>query len=514
MKAILVIALMLSLSMIPGAFADYKAMTRAYDAYTPPGFSLEADLGIDQPESPMPGHPGLPDNRELETFISRLKTDRENQLRGLDIPFLAPVPADIMPELKQIAKDRDRLAARLKSGLVLRDLEIFTALRNPNILAAQKKVSAEIQSFNQVLDLETSLEQFSAFTEGLALKAGPLNMKGAVRLKHPFPGVGALKGQVVDHQVDILNQQRVIALKNAVTSARTEFWEYIHVRAAREITRETMAALERLKGIATALYEAGKTSFQDVIKINIRMAALSEDLVTLERREETIRIRILELMNMPQDFALGPPRTDAPDKPFPPPAELVALGLTHNQGLNILKATIQKTKKMIWIAESMVLPDYALNFALNEDEAINTTGTGAPKPAFPVKRMAAMKNGLPARPWYGIDDPWLRSIKEKLIGLKHRLAGAEKRTARKIQDAWFAMDKANRERLLYERRILDLSASALRVSTSEYESGAVPFSQAIGSYMDWLNIRLGISEKHTRFKISIAELERLTGKTL
>ena len=514
MKTIPAVVLILWLFVAPVVLADYKALTQAYDTYTPPDFGVETAPDPAPPGHQPPGRPETPGSREMAALINRLKADWETRLSPESpFPFLAPLPDRKRSVLIQAATDRDKLADQLRSELVLKDLEVFTVVRNPDILAARKRLQAEIQSFNQVLDLETSLEQFSAFTESLAPGAGPLNMQGAIRLKHPYPGAGALKGQVIHHQVKIVNQQLEVALKKTVTNVRTAFHQYHYIHTAQDITRETLAALERLKAVADALYKSGKTSFQDVIKINIRMAVLSEDLVSLERREKNIRIRILELLDMPQDLLLGRPAAVHPYTPIDPPAALAALGQLHNQELNILRESIKKTRKMIQMAESMILQDYSFNHALNEDQAINTTGSGASKPAFPVKRMTAMGNGLPARPWYGIDDPWLKSTKKRLKSLEHRLAGTENKTRRMIRDAWFSMDKADRERRLFEQRIFDLSTSALRVSTSEYESGAIPFSQAIGSYTDWLNVRLRIAETQTDLEISIARLEQLIGRS-
>ena len=56
-----------------------------------------------------------------------------------------------------------------------------------------------------------------------------------------------------------------------------------------------------------------------------------------------------------------------------------------------------------------------------------------------------------------------------------------------------------------------MSKSALDVSTREYESGSIPFSQAIGSYTDWLKIKLTIAKKKTDLGISIADLEKIIG---
>jgi hypothetical protein len=52
------------------------------------------------------------------------------------------------------------------------------------------------------------------------------------------------------------------------------------------------------------------------------------------------------------------------------------------------------------------------------------------------------------------------------------------------------------------------------VSTREYETGSIPFSQAIGSYTDWLKAKLAIAQKTKDLGISFTALETVVGKKL
>lgn len=166
---------------------------------------------------------------------------------------------------------------------------------------------------------------------------------------------------------------------------------------------------------------------------------------------------------------------------------------------------------MIEMAESMVQQPFTLNLSTYEDEAINTTGTGASKPSFPEKTMASMKTGSPLKPWFGVDAPWLNQTKQNFLSLKQNLVKEENAADRMVMQAWFLVDKDKRELDLYKNRILSLSRSALDVSTRGYEAGSISFSQAIGSYTYWLKVKLTIAKKQTELGSSIANLEKVIG---
>ena len=164
---------------------------------------------------------------------------------------------------------------------------------------------------------------------------------------------------------------------------------------------------------------------------------------------------------------------------------------------------------------SMTVPkdDLWVKLSPYENDAVNT-GTGAPRTAFPEKTMAAMKNNQPKKSWYGQDEPWLNQTRQTLSSLKQTRTKEEKTTDRMVHGAWFMVDKNRRELSLYEKKILPLSKAALDVSDREYESGSIPFSQAIDSYTFWLGVKLTIARKKSGLGSSIAALEQVMGKSL
>ena len=136
----------------------------------------------------------------------------------------------------------------------------------------RSKVMAEIQSFDQVMGLDDTLRQYTAFTKGINNKAGPLKSKDSIKMTYPSPGLTALKGRIVKNQVALQMEKMKIVSRQVITDVEKAYWEVVFVGKSTQITHETLAAFSRLKDVATILYRSGKTSFQDVIKINIKIS--------------------------------------------------------------------------------------------------------------------------------------------------------------------------------------------------------------------------------------------------
>jgi len=165
------------------------------------------------------------------------------------------------------------------------------------------------------------------------------------------------------------------------------------------------------------------------------------------------------------------------------------------------------------LAETMVLQPFTLNLSFYNNNAVASVGSGAKKKTFPGKTMASMKNNYPSKPWYAINDPWLAQIRLKLSSLKQTLIKEENKTLTLVQEGWYNIDKNLRELKLYRSRILPMAKSALDVASKGYESDSLPFAEVIDSYTYWLNVKLIIAKKLKNLGISIAKLERVTGKS-
>jgi outer membrane protein TolC len=171
-------------------------------------------------------------------------------------------------------------------------------------------------------------------------------------------------------------------------------------------------------------------------------------------------------------------------------------------------------ERMIEMAETMVLPPFTLNLSIYEDQAIATVGSQAPNPSFAVSTPASMGAGLPKMPWFGTNDAFLRQTRQKLAALRQEVINAEADSINQVRLRWFELDRAMREKRLYQKTVVNLSQAALDVSTRGYESGKVSFADTIASYANWLKSNLTLERKRSDVGIAWAELEKTVGTPL
>jgi outer membrane protein TolC len=418
------------------------------------------------------------------------------------------------------AIEAGQIPAALAGDFTLATLEAVVYTRNKMIASARKRAEAALESFSQIENLDLLLLRYSAYTASSMNKVGPMKGKEPTAMYSPSPGLTALKGEVVAAGADAARHKFEATVRDVITMARTLYWNLLYIDSALKIRRETLELLKRMERVALTRYEAGKTGFQNVIKIRIRRTTLEETLETLAQKELTLKAKVAQLAALPQASDVGAPFDALADRGQPWHGEpaalptLQTLALTHLQELNALRSSIAKMAAMIEMGEKMAVPAFDLGLSRFEDEAAMQVGTQAMKPTFATKTTASTGAGAPKKPWYATGESYLSEARTKLSASRLMLADAETRAGAAVLERWYLLDGAKRDWALFESSTVGLARAAFDVSLKGYEAGRVSFVDLIDSYNGWLSALLGRTRKFCDSGIAWAELEKTVGRQL
>ena len=513
-----IISLLASAAIVAGgsALAGYSELSKEVRDYQPPALYRAQSA----PVPVQTGAPSAPDDFDLQ--ILKLRELKGRWEKALSEPaneenFLVPDPSRI-ERLKDAANDNAAAEKILADGFVLRDLETLAVLRNPGVASKERDLRAALEGYSQVENLDTILRRYSAFTASLMTGIGPMDSPDAmIRSRFPFPGVLALKGEIVTQEARAARENLEAARRNAVTSVRKTYFELIYVRGARDTTGLMLDLLDNLKSTASSRYQAGMTSFQDVLKIGIEREKMREELRTLDEEKKNMESMIREALALPPSVRIGLPSVDNVAVTVPAIEDLQAQSLDKRQELRAMRAMIGKMERMLAMQETMIHPGLSLNLSQYERDEVSRVGAGGmggEKENFPTTTVASVGEGLPKTPMYGSQEAYLRELRQRIEGLKNDLRMEEASTLLGVRTAWFALDKAKREASLYGDRVITLSRSALETSTQGYSAGKVMFADVIESYRGWLESNLALARSHADVGVAWAQLESAVGKSI
>jgi outer membrane protein TolC len=497
---------------VDSAFGGYRELRDALEGYRPPDY-LFADAAA-APAAALTHRDDVKAFAAERDRITALKARWENVLQAPPKASIFYWPqAQVLDALGSAGTNLRASQRALRPTFSLATLEALTLLRNPGVKAAENRVRATLEQFGQVTTVNEILRQYTAFTEGIMTGVGPMKGKEPAAMTFPFPGVMALQGQVVTQDVLASMEELEMARRDAITAARQSHWRLWFTRQTQAVTAKTVDLLKDLESVAKTRYEAGNTSFQDVIKIQVKREILEEELRTLQEKRRNIEAELRELLYLPPDVQIGRPQVRLGTAKLPSLETLYHTALERRQELRHLRTRIGKMERMIEMAETMMLPSFSLGFSSYKDEAITQVGSTAKQPTFATSTTASTGAGLPIRPWFGAADAYLRELRQRRHALAEELKAAEAATITMVRKSWFALDQAQREQQLYQHHVSPLSQAALDVSTSGYESGNVSFADVIASYTLWLDTNLMLANRHSAYGISLAELEQAVGRS-
>ncbi len=482
---------------LSGEMADYR----------PPPMALV----VPGSSPPAPSAAAADDFTRQVDQMERTKRSWESALRtpGDEPRFLAPSPARLAG-LERAAVEVEAAARALADGFSLETLEILALLRSPGVASAEERFRAALESYSQVANLDEILRQYAAFTASLMPGVGPMAGESPA-MAFPFPGVLALKGEIVNREVRMAREDLEKARRTAVTDARKVYWELLYNRRAREITADTLVLLGQLEDSARARYEVGRGPLQDMIRPQVEAQKMREELRTMAAEKENLDAAVRRAVDLPATIPIGRPARGEPRRGLPSVEALTALAVERNQALRRMRQETARMELMIEMAETEIYPGFSLGLSAYVNKPAVQAGTMRMEEPFAASTTASEGAGLPKNAWYGTGDAYLREARKVLSSMRRQLADMERETALMVREGWFAVDRALREEALYAGRLSEFYALAADAAARSYETGAMPIRDAVEFTVGRLDTARSAERRMADLGIAMAALESIVG---
>jgi len=385
----------------------------------------------------------------------------------------------------------------------LRELLGQLIANNPDILAAKFRFEAATKRPSQASTLpEPKLtlvnfgvgQPFSGFVNEFAYRAI------GVSQEIPFPGKLGLAGEEAQREADSERENYRSIVLDKTSQLKAVYYDWYSVTKAIEITSKNGDLLDRFEQIARARYSVGKGIQPDVLKAQVEVSGLAQQLEMLQQKKSVIEARIRSLLN--SEVPLGRP-SEIQQSPMPLQLDSVLQMVeSRSPRLQASRAMVQSRAVGIDRARREYRPDFNFSFQFQK--------TG---PAFHDYYMAMAEIKLP-----------LHFSRKQRLGVEEaeaRFQEARQNYQANRQDLVFeAKDKyftaMTSEKLLalFQSGIIPQSSVALESALSGYEVGNVDFLTLLSNAVTLLNYETQYFQELVRHEQALAELEPLVGMEL
>ncbi len=380
-----------------------------------------------------------------------------------------------------------------------------------NAALKSKKLAWEsmIEQYPQAVALNDPKLVFTEAIDPIETRLGPQDRVLALSQKFPYPGKRNLKGRIVKKDINIAKIRYDKASRDLVVQLKQSFYELAYLQIAVRLSMQNKTVLEKITHIATTGYAASSSTLNDVAKAQSQYAQVSYDVQLLQELVSTEKTRINTLLNRnPEQRFEIPSYTKIPTK-LAHPIERLYQYAESNEELKIADLAIEKSSIKRDLSKYTSLPDFNVGVRYTQiGDAINPD----------LERSG--DDGLALS--IGINIP-LNSQKNKAIKhqayLERQKKIEDKRTVlndlrNKIKSVFFKISNSYRQSTLYHKNLIPQAQRAKHIAEIQHRENKGSIAQYLETQSTWLNFQLAYQRAMTDYWKNVAEMEKLTGKSL
>ncbi len=459
----------------PAVRSDLKDLENRIDRRSP-----------SESERPPPtvarSQPALP---VRETNVDGSKDDTPRPPR-----FLAAPPAAV--------------ADPLADSVDLKSLVDEALRRNPELAEMQSRARSALEDVRSAGSLDDPM--FKVETEGVPLHR-PLsfdrsqdNMFG---LEQTFPFPGKLRART---ESALASAQEQLEMSRGSTSeiiarVKKAYFAYFMLTRELEIHLQHVKLLEDFERITESRFQNGAALQQDVLKAQLELVMLHNDVLTLEQRLGSTKAEINTLLNRQVDAPLGKPRDITVTEGSVDIDALQDASLEARPELRALKHRVEAAKSAESFAEKDAwLPDF-------------TVGVDY----WQVSRADDAWGGF-----VSINLPWLTGKKAAEARKRHHEVSAQafaaERGARQVlfevRDAYLRVEAARTSYRLIQGELVPKANQNVEVTRSSYENDKTSFLDLLVAERSLRDVELSLYRALAGYESAHADLERASGANL
>lgn len=381
----------------------------------------------------------------------------------------------------------------------------FALGQNPEIHAARKRVEALAYQVPVAASLQDPTLSVTAQPAPVQTAGGEQRVILSAGQKLPWHGKLDTRASVAEAQTNVARAQLAAVELATIAKVKRAYYELYFIQRAITVTESEQRLLGEIRAIANTRYRTGKASQQDVLRADLEISNIENELIRLRQQLTSGQARLARLLHVaPQTRVLALDRL--PSEHAPQSLDwLQQQAVAARPELHAKLAAIQRDQLSAELARLDYKPDVTMGFSWigvsqsgispvsnGEDAFLLTAGVNLP----------IYKNRL---------DASVRSAEAQAVSTARQYDSLRDGTLEEVTDL-FAQARSQQELLtLFREDILPKARQTLEVSRKAYNVGEVDFLQLIDNWRQLLRYEISYRRLEATLRQTLAELERVVG---
>ncbi|MBI5199543.1 MAG: TolC family protein [Nitrospirae bacterium] len=389
-------------------------------------------------------------------------------------------------------------------GEDLKGILEYARKENPEIRAYRERVNSfEAKAkYAGILDDPTLKVEFEDIP-----KENPFPITGKAEITRytitqmfPFPGKLNLMEKMARKESSMSGEELREKEIEILTMVKMVYFDYYYINKAIGIMKEVKDILSDLEKIAGIRYSTGLVPQQDLIKAQVEISMITNELINMESGKKILKARLNTLLNRPTIASLAAPGDVTFKYPIPEAIELAEKALKRNPMIRAMEFNIEAKDTNKDLTKKNYYPDFMLGIS-------------------PVQRMEKFSSwdfmvGINIPIWWKKYDYRLNEAKANLNSSKARLEGIKNHVSFEISQACIKVETSKRVIELYETGILPQTRLSLESSLINYQTGKVDFLTLLENQRALKKTRIEHLRALVDYRIGVAEIEKVLGEDI
>ncbi len=384
----------------------------------------------------------------------------------------------------------------------------YALSQNPDIEAARKKVDAAAYRVPQAASLRDPMLGVTAFPEPVQTAAGQQEVSLSASQQLPWFGKLDAKAAAAEADTNVARAQLAATELEVIEQVKRAYFELYFVERAIQITQDNRSLLLDFVRIADSKYQTGKASQQDVLRAQVEVSNLDNQLIRLRQQLDSNQARLARLLHISPDT---PVRALQQSPQNQVPADLQRLyerAIAGRPELHAQLAAIQRDRHNVDLARLNYYPDLTAGVTW-----IDTAASGISPVANgddPV--LLAFSINLPI--YHQRLSAGVREAESRVVADARQYDSLRDRTAESVKDLYTQATSQYELVKLFRNDIIPKSQQTLEVSQAAYQVGDVDFLQLIDNWQQLLRFQIAHHRLESQLQQTLAALERVVGGSL
>jgi len=391
----------------------------------------------------------------------------------------------------------------------LSDYLRYAALNNAGLRASFEQWKAAIEEVPQARSLPDPRFTYGHFIEEVETRVGPQRNKFGISQMFPWFGKIEARTRAAGASAEAARRRYEARKLKLFFEVKDAFHEYVYLAKAIEIARENLELVQGFEQVALTKYIGAAAGHPDIVRAQVELAKLEDQLRTLEGLREPIVSQLNAALNRKSSELLPWPTGEESRPVTIDRGRMKELLLALNPELQALDYDIESARNRVELAKKKFYPDIGVgvDWVRTDDAVMPGTPDSGKDPV-----MLMLSLNLPIwRQSYEAAEIQARAIARKTRLEKTQM---ENTLIARVERVLYDYEDSERKRRLYGDILVPKAQELISASESAYQGGTIDFLSLIDAQRTLLNFALLHERAVTDNLQKLAELEMLVGVEL